>query len=225
MARPHDALPAHRIASRTGKPGTRNPEPDSVGWRLVRSPTMDGCGSSRPTCPPTSTPSRRRCARFGSTRTTRSSSRARRKRRCGVSWRTPACPFPELKLRQARREKLEHAVVTDTRNPARLGEVWDLIQRDRCPITLIDHHTTEENLARSRRAGVAAGRGHLHHRRRPHEGAGAAPHPRGGLPAADGHLRGHRRSVLPGDLPDRPAGSWPGCSSRAAPSTGCAAGS
>ena len=31
-------------------------------------------------------------------------------------------PFPELRLRQARREKLEHAVVTDTRNPARLGE-------------------------------------------------------------------------------------------------------
>jgi tRNA nucleotidyltransferase (CCA-adding enzyme) len=55
-------------------------------------------------------------------------------------------PFPELKLRPARRETLEHAVVTDTRNPARLGEVWDLIQRDRCPITVIDHHTTEEDM-------------------------------------------------------------------------------
>ncbi len=53
-------------------------------------------------------------------------------------------PFPELKLRQARREKLEHVVVTDTRSPTRLGEVWELIQRDRCPITLIDHHTTEQ---------------------------------------------------------------------------------
>jgi tRNA nucleotidyltransferase (CCA-adding enzyme) len=52
-------------------------------------------------------------------------------------------PFPELRLRQARREKLEHAVVVDTRSPTRLGEVWDLIERDRCPITLIDHHTTE----------------------------------------------------------------------------------
>ncbi len=59
-------------------------------------------------------------------------------------------PFPEIKLRQARREKLEHAVVTDTRNPARLGEVWELIQRDRCPITVIDHHTTEENLVGAR---------------------------------------------------------------------------
>jgi tRNA nucleotidyltransferase (CCA-adding enzyme) len=55
-------------------------------------------------------------------------------------------PFPEVRLRPARHETLEHAVVADTRNPARLGEVWDLIQRDRCPITVIDHHTTEEDL-------------------------------------------------------------------------------
>jgi tRNA nucleotidyltransferase (CCA-adding enzyme) len=54
-------------------------------------------------------------------------------------------PFPELKLRQARRETFEHVVVTDTRNPSRLGEVWELIQRDGCPITLIDHHVTEED--------------------------------------------------------------------------------
>ena len=52
-------------------------------------------------------------------------------------------PFPELKLRRARRETIEHAVVVDTSTPARLGEVWDLIQRDRCPIDLIDHHTEE----------------------------------------------------------------------------------
>ncbi len=52
-------------------------------------------------------------------------------------------PYPELKLRQARRETLEHAVVVDTRSPARLGEVWELIRRDDCPVTLIDHHVTE----------------------------------------------------------------------------------
>ena len=55
-------------------------------------------------------------------------------------------PYPEIKMRRARQEHLEHAVVTDTRNPARLGEVWDLIQRDGCPVTVIDHHATEENL-------------------------------------------------------------------------------
>jgi tRNA nucleotidyltransferase (CCA-adding enzyme) len=58
--------------------------------------------------------------------------------------------FPELKLRQARRETFDHIVVTDTRNPARLGEVWQLIERDRCPITLIDHHVTEEDLLGAR---------------------------------------------------------------------------
>ena len=52
-------------------------------------------------------------------------------------------PFPELKLRRARRETIEHAVVVDTSTPGRLGEVWDLIQRDRCPIDLIDHHAEE----------------------------------------------------------------------------------
>jgi tRNA nucleotidyltransferase (CCA-adding enzyme) len=55
-------------------------------------------------------------------------------------------PFPELKLRQARRETFEHVVVADTRNPVRLGEVWQLIERDRCPITLVDHHVTEDDL-------------------------------------------------------------------------------
>jgi tRNA nucleotidyltransferase (CCA-adding enzyme) len=52
--------------------------------------------------------------------------------------------FPELKLRQARTEKIEHAVVVDTRSPARLGEVHGLITRAGCPITLIDHHMEEE---------------------------------------------------------------------------------
>ena len=52
-------------------------------------------------------------------------------------------PFPELKLRRARRETIEHAVVVDTSTPARLGEVWDLIRRDRCPVDLIDHHAEE----------------------------------------------------------------------------------
>jgi tRNA nucleotidyltransferase (CCA-adding enzyme) len=54
-------------------------------------------------------------------------------------------PFPELKLRRARRETIEHAVVVDTSTPARLGEVWDLIQRDGCPIDLIDHHAEERS--------------------------------------------------------------------------------
>ena len=52
--------------------------------------------------------------------------------------------YPELKLRTARAAKIEHAVVVDTRSPSRLGEVYDLIQRDRCPITLIDHHMEED---------------------------------------------------------------------------------
>ena len=51
--------------------------------------------------------------------------------------------YPELKLRRARRETFEHAVVVDTSTPARLGEVWDLIQRDSCPLDLIDHHAEE----------------------------------------------------------------------------------
>jgi len=52
-------------------------------------------------------------------------------------------PIRDLKLRRARRETLEHAVVVDTSTPSRLGEVWELIRRDRCPIDLIDHHAEE----------------------------------------------------------------------------------
>jgi tRNA nucleotidyltransferase (CCA-adding enzyme) len=52
-------------------------------------------------------------------------------------------PYPELRLRQARQQQLDHVVVMDTRSPGRLGEVWKLIQDSQCPITLIDHHTTE----------------------------------------------------------------------------------
>jgi tRNA nucleotidyltransferase (CCA-adding enzyme) len=52
--------------------------------------------------------------------------------------------YPELKLRRARAGKLEHAVVVDTRSPARLGEVYELLKRDKCPVTLIDHHVEEE---------------------------------------------------------------------------------
>ena len=52
--------------------------------------------------------------------------------------------FPELKLRRARAGTIEHAVVVDTRSPGRLGEVFDLIQRDRCSVTVIDHHMEEE---------------------------------------------------------------------------------
>jgi len=52
-------------------------------------------------------------------------------------------PFPEIKLREARRTRWDHAVVVDTRNPARLGEAWEIIRRDECPVTLIDHHLAE----------------------------------------------------------------------------------
>ncbi len=52
--------------------------------------------------------------------------------------------YPEVKLRRARSETIENAVVVDTRSPSRLGEVYDLIQRDKCPVTLIDHHMEED---------------------------------------------------------------------------------
>ena len=52
--------------------------------------------------------------------------------------------FPELKLRRARNGKLEQAVVVDTRSPSRLGEVAGLLRRDRCPVTLIDHHMEDD---------------------------------------------------------------------------------
>ncbi len=51
-----------------------------------------------------------------------------------------APPFPEVKLREARREHLEHAVILDTPDPSRLGEVWELIRTSGCPVTRIDHH-------------------------------------------------------------------------------------
>ncbi|MFV2073019.1 MAG: CBS domain-containing protein [Thermoanaerobaculales bacterium] len=53
--------------------------------------------------------------------------------------------FPELKLRRVRAGTIDHAVVVDTRSPARLGEVYDLIKRDGCPITVIDHHLGDED--------------------------------------------------------------------------------
>ena len=52
--------------------------------------------------------------------------------------------FPEIKLRKARTQTLEHAVVVDTRSPSRLGEVYDLITSSGCPVTLIDHHMEEK---------------------------------------------------------------------------------
>jgi tRNA nucleotidyltransferase (CCA-adding enzyme) len=52
--------------------------------------------------------------------------------------------YPEAKLRRARTEPIEHAVVVDTRSPSRLGEVFDLIAASGCPVTLIDHHLEEE---------------------------------------------------------------------------------
>jgi tRNA nucleotidyltransferase (CCA-adding enzyme) len=52
--------------------------------------------------------------------------------------------YPEVKLRRARSETIENAVVVDTRSPSRLGEVYDLIQRDKCPVILIDHHMEKD---------------------------------------------------------------------------------
>jgi tRNA nucleotidyltransferase (CCA-adding enzyme) len=53
--------------------------------------------------------------------------------------------YPEFKLRAARTAGIEHVVVVDTRSPSRLGEVHDLIQRNRCRITVIDHHTEDDD--------------------------------------------------------------------------------
>jgi tRNA nucleotidyltransferase (CCA-adding enzyme) len=53
--------------------------------------------------------------------------------------------YPEVKLRQARAATIKNAVVVDTRSPSRLGEVYDLIQRDDCPVTVIDHHMEEDD--------------------------------------------------------------------------------
>ena len=52
-------------------------------------------------------------------------------------------PFPELKLRDARRSLFEHVVIVDTHNPRRLGEVWQLIEDSGCRVTVIDHHETD----------------------------------------------------------------------------------
>ncbi len=52
--------------------------------------------------------------------------------------------YPEIRLKRARASKIEQAVVVDTRNPSRLGEVHDLIQRDGASVTVIDHHMEED---------------------------------------------------------------------------------
>ena len=51
----------------------------------------------------------------------------------------------DLRLREVRRETIEHAVVVDTRSPRRLGEVWELLSRSGARITLIDHHPDTES--------------------------------------------------------------------------------
>lgn len=68
--------------------------------------------------------------------------------------------FPEVKIREARRGRLEHVVIVDTSDAHRLGEVWNLIQRDRCSVTVIDHHEAASegisaNETFSRRVGAA----------------------------------------------------------------------
>lgn len=53
--------------------------------------------------------------------------------------------FEERRLREVRREAVEHAVVVDTRSPRRLGELWGLIEAAGAPVTLIDHHPETES--------------------------------------------------------------------------------
>ena len=53
--------------------------------------------------------------------------------------------FPEIKLKRARGETIEHAVVVDTRSPSRIGEIHDLLVRDRCPTVIIDHHMDDDD--------------------------------------------------------------------------------
>jgi len=49
-------------------------------------------------------------------------------------------PFEDVHLREVRNHRLEHALILDTPDSSRLGEVWNLIQSADCPITRIDHH-------------------------------------------------------------------------------------
>jgi len=50
-------------------------------------------------------------------------------------------PFEEVHLREVRNHQLQHALILDTQDSSRLGEVWDLIRRAECPFTRIDHHS------------------------------------------------------------------------------------
>jgi tRNA nucleotidyltransferase (CCA-adding enzyme) len=66
--------------------------------------------------------------------------------------------FPEVGLREARRQTLRHAVVVDTSSTSRLGAVWPLIRDAGCPVTLIDHHGDEaDDLAPSERVSRHVG--------------------------------------------------------------------
>lgn len=48
--------------------------------------------------------------------------------------------FDEIRLKDLRRHRIKHAIVLDTQDSVRLGEAWELLQRDQCPILRIDHH-------------------------------------------------------------------------------------
>lgn len=49
-------------------------------------------------------------------------------------------PVDEIRMKELRRHRISRALVLDTPDSLRLGEAWDLLKRDQCPIIRIDHH-------------------------------------------------------------------------------------
>jgi len=47
----------------------------------------------------------------------------------------------EIRMKEVRKQRITEAVILDTPDRARLGEAWDLITREHCSITRIDHHS------------------------------------------------------------------------------------
>lgn len=54
-------------------------------------------------------------------------------------------PLPETRLKELRRATMEAAWVADCSSLKRLGEVGEMIQRARCPVTVVDHHPMPED--------------------------------------------------------------------------------
>ncbi|MFH1177173.1 MAG: CBS domain-containing protein, partial [Acidobacteriota bacterium] len=51
-----------------------------------------------------------------------------------------AVQLPEVRVRELRRSRIEHALVVDCSSLRRLGEVGELIAAAACPVQIIDHH-------------------------------------------------------------------------------------